>query len=142
MLHLHVPYTTTTTTAVILCCHFFATSISVPYKNPFAGQSIFLLNVVIVLMQCRFKNTACIGKKISTNIKCKWFVINRFKNMRHCLFNHHLTKNIIFSESDRHKDSRQQLTIQPHVCPAGSQSNRLQSGLLPAFPAPQRQSAD
>lgn len=47
-----------------------------------------------------------------------------------------------FSGSDRHKDHRQRLTLQPHVRPAGSQPNRPQSGLLPAFPAPQRQSAD
>lgn len=49
---------------------------------------------------------------------------------------------LIFSESNRHEDRRQKLTFQPHVCSEGSQSNRPRSGLLPAIPAPQRQSAD
>lgn len=51
-------------------------------------------------------------------------------------------KTNLFSGSDRHKDSRQQFTVQPHVRPAGPQPNRPQSGILPAFLAPQRQSAD
>lgn len=66
---------------------------------------------------------------VHTDIKCIWFIINDFKKS-------------IFSGSDWHKDSWWQLTIQPHVCPASSQSDRSQSSLLPAFPAPQFQRAD
>lgn len=83
-------------------------------------------------------------KVVSSNIKYIWFVINGLKHVKHLcsVLNHHLTKKIHLSGSDRHKDSRQQLTVQPHVCAAGSQPNGPQSGLLPAFLAPQHQSAD
>lgn len=96
-------------------------------------QSIFLLSVV-VFVQCKCKNTACIIMNISLDSKI-WPTGTAFK----------ITiwyQNTIFSESDGHEDCRQKLTFQPHVCSEGSQSNRPQSGLLPAIPAPQRQSAD
>ena len=65
-----------------------------------------------------------------------WSVINKLNMLKQF----HL-KHFFFLGSGWNKDSWQQ-QVQPHISPACSQPTRPQSGLFPAVPAPQRQSAD